>query len=299
MAAREPRRSQQQETGFSLGDLSRIFRRRWLWFFIPMGLGMVLATAVALGLPAIYEASTTILIEPPKIPQGIVETTVVQDKEARFHNIRLQILSRDDLSDLIDRFELDPRDGTAREDLVTAMRDNISIEPILPEVANPRGVYEINSMRIAFRSGEPAKAADVANALARDFIRQNMQQRAADAEGTSEFIAAELARENKQGAALAEKIKEFKEEHLGSLPEQLETSRRTLEKLYLEMNNKKTDLDFASNQVNMLRARLTAMRTGQGSEDDDPLQHKQDLAMQLSQAQALGIRAHDVQSFSV
>jgi len=71
--------------------VARIFQRRFAWLVVPSVVGVVVAAIVALALPPVYTASTTILIEPPGIPDRLVETTVVQDKEARFHNIRLRI----------------------------------------------------------------------------------------------------------------------------------------------------------------------------------------------------------------
>ena len=71
------------ETGFNLEQAGKILRRRAWWFALPAALGVVLGLGLAVGLPPEYEASTTVLIEPQGIPEKLVETTVVPDKEAR------------------------------------------------------------------------------------------------------------------------------------------------------------------------------------------------------------------------
>jgi uncharacterized protein involved in exopolysaccharide biosynthesis len=250
MPPRDPRRENRVEAGFSISDLVRVFQRRIWWLIIPSAIGMVVAASVALSLPPVYTASTTVLIEPPGIPDRLVQTTVVQDKEARFHNIRLRILARDNLSRVIEDLNLFPgSEGTPREALVTRMRNATAIEPLLPEVVDARKRIEIQSLRISYSASDAATAAEVANRLARDFIRENLAERASDAEGTSEFIQAELAREDVRLAQVAKAIQDYKEEHLGSLPEQLGTSRRSLERLYVELNEKKTELEFARNHA--------------------------------------------------
>jgi polysaccharide chain length determinant protein (PEP-CTERM system associated) len=256
--------------------------------------GIFVAAGVALSLPPVYSASTTILIEPPGIPDQLVRSTVVQDKESRFHNIRLRILSRDNLSSVIDDLGLFSQEtGVAREKLVNRMRKQIDIAPILPDVVDPRRELEINSLRITYRSDDPKLAAEAANRLARDFIRQNLAERASDAEGTSDFILAELRREQAQVAQAAQAIQDFKEENLGSLPEQLETSRRTLERLYIELNDKKTELEFARNQSNMVRQQIAEYRRTFGgvtsnNADTNPMIRKSELELQLSVMRSRG-----------
>ena len=120
------------EASFNLEQVIKILRRRVWWSALPAAAGVVIGLGLALGLSPVYEAGTTILIEPQGIPEKLVETTVVPDKEARFHNIRLQILSRDSLSQIIDEFSLYTSLQAPREVVVDRMRQDITIEPILP-----------------------------------------------------------------------------------------------------------------------------------------------------------------------
>ena len=62
------------ELSFSLEDVTRILRRRKNWFLIPTGVGIVLALVLALGLPPTYEATSTVIVQPPGIPDSLVET---------------------------------------------------------------------------------------------------------------------------------------------------------------------------------------------------------------------------------
>jgi polysaccharide chain length determinant protein (PEP-CTERM system associated) len=283
-----PPRQQRNEAAFNLSDLIRIVRRRFLWFAVPAALGLMVAAGVALGLPPIYEAETKILIEAQGIPQRLVETTVVQDKETRFNNISVLILARDNLASIINEFDLYSEENAPMEQRVQMMRDDITIEPILPRIVDPRRPVEVNSLRIAYRGKEPKLIADVANQLARDFIRENLESRAEDAEGTSEFLEAELGRATQELNRIAHDITDFKEQHLGELPEQLAENRRRLERLSNELSIKQAELETARNQTSMIRAQLHDLRMANATGDDNPLKRRQAYAAQLSSFLARG-----------
>jgi polysaccharide chain length determinant protein (PEP-CTERM system associated) len=222
------------------------------------------------------------LIEAQGIPERLVETTVVQEKEARFHNLRLQILARDNLSAVIDEFALYSDIRAPREEVVERMREDITIEPILPAIVDPRRPVEIDSFRIAYRGGEPEVVAAVANRLAREFIRQNIEVRAADAEDTSQFIDAELTQRHAELDGIGKKITAFKEQHQGELPEQLEENRRSVERISLALGQKRAELEVAQRQLALLRQQLHEFELASSSAEDDPVRRRSVLELQLN-----------------
>jgi polysaccharide chain length determinant protein (PEP-CTERM system associated) len=276
------------ETGFNLEQAIKIVRRRAWWFVGPAALGVLLGVGLAIGLPPEYEASTTILIEPQGIPEKLVETTVVPDKEARFHNIRLQILARDSLSRIIDEFGLYPGLQAPREEVVERMRLDITIEPLLPPIVDPRRPVEIDSFRIAYRGPSPETVAAVANELAREFIRENLEARASDAEDTSDFIQTELRARQADLTEVALQITAYKEKHLGELPEQLESNRRAVERLSQIRALKRGELEIAQRQVALLGEQARALRIASASSEDDPVRRKSSLELLLNSYRSRG-----------
>jgi succinoglycan biosynthesis transport protein ExoP len=278
---------QRQEATFSLGDLVRILRRRIWWFALPSGVGMAIALGVALGLPPVYEAATTILIEPATIREDIVQSTVVTDKESRFQQTRLRLFARDSLAAVIDEFELYADDSAPMEKLIARMRGDITIEPILPQVVDPRAAIEINSVRVAFRSAKPKLSAEVANRLARDYIRVNLEARAADAQGTSDFLESELVREEVELGRILQQVSDFKEQHVGELPEQLTQNRVRLERLLRDQTYKRGDLEGARNQIALIQRQFQEIRGG-ADNPSDPLRRKVALEQELVQLRDAG-----------
>ena len=118
----------QAEVEFSLGDLWAIVRRRFLWFLVPALLATAAAAVLALSWPALYEAASTILIEPMAIPPDLVATTVGSDTEARFSQIKFSILARDNLAEVIEKFGLYVDLEAPMEERVIRMRDGVILE---------------------------------------------------------------------------------------------------------------------------------------------------------------------------
>jgi polysaccharide chain length determinant protein (PEP-CTERM system associated) len=250
---------------------------------------VVIALAIALGLPPVYEAETTILIEAATIREDIVATTVVADKESRFQQTRLRLLARDGLSTIIQGFDLYSDMDSPMEDKVLEMRRNITIEPILPRIIDPRRPIEVNSVRMAFRSESPEMTAEVANSLAREFIRLNLEARAADAQGTSDFLDRELLREERALSEVLSEISAYKEAHTGELPSQLMNNRVRLERLNAELSRTRAELEAAQSQVGLIQRQLQESQVIGGVSDESPSRRLQQLETTLGSLRANGL----------
>jgi uncharacterized protein involved in exopolysaccharide biosynthesis len=188
MATRDTR----NEAGLSLGDLYGVMRRRRGWFVIPTAIGVVASLVLALTLPAEYEASATVTVEPPVIPDKLAPNTIASDTETRYENLKLQLLARDSLSSIITDFKLFEGATSAREVQVEDLRQRISIAPLPPAIVDPRKPVELNSFRVSFRYSDPKITAAVSNRLARDFISANLRDSTSLADGTMEFFDQQL-----------------------------------------------------------------------------------------------------------
>ena len=283
-----PARDNTNEISFNLGDLERILRRRFGWFLAPTLVGIVGALVLALGLEPSYEAASTVLVEPQGIPDTLVRTTVVAETESRYGQLRLQILARDNMSAIIDEFQLYPGESVPREELVEKMREAVSIEPLPPAIIDPRKPPTLESFRIAFRSDNPRIVADVANRLTRDFIAAHMADRELQAKGASEFIENELAKSRGELQRVRQQITAFKEEHHGELPEQLSVNTQHLERIRNNLMTMTTSLRAAQSQIVAIRGEMGEARRSGSMSDTDPIKRKQMLEIALNGFRAQG-----------
>jgi polysaccharide chain length determinant protein (PEP-CTERM system associated) len=284
MTARDVR----SEAGVSIGDLYGVFRRRMWWLLVPTVVAILGSLTIALSLPAEYEATATVTVEPQVIPGALAPSTIDAKTETRYENLKLQLLARDSLSSVISDFKLFEGATSSREDQVEAMRKQIVLEPLPPAIVDPRKPIELNSFKIAFRHRNPKTAAEVANRLARDFISANLRDRTSLAEGTTEFFDQQLQKSRADLADIARQISDYKENYQGELPEQLQLNRDRLERNRIELASTESKAEAAKDQIRLITQQIQEFRTATATDQTDPSMRKKTLELELNRLVSLG-----------
>jgi polysaccharide chain length determinant protein (PEP-CTERM system associated) len=240
--------------------LDLALKRRWL-LIIPFCIAMVVGMYFAVTLPEIYEAKTLILVISQRVPSDYVRSVVSSDIESRISTISQQILSRSNLEKIISQFGLfaEPEySDMFLEDKVAILRKRIKVE-----VNNDRR-READAFSISFQGPEPEKVVKVTNGIASSFIEENLKVREAQAVGTSDFLADELETKRKRLEEVEKKLREYRRQYMGELPEQLDANLRILERLQLQINareesmrDNKARLAGIENQIEADRKILT------------------------------------------
>src|ERR1700676_4099913 len=112
---------------FPMDHYARLVLRR-KWGILAIWVVVAAATfAVAYNLPDIYTSETLILVDPQKVPEAYVKSTVTGDVRNRLGTLSQQILSATRLAKIIDGLNLYPveRKTMAREDVTARMRKDI------------------------------------------------------------------------------------------------------------------------------------------------------------------------------
>jgi succinoglycan biosynthesis transport protein ExoP len=210
-------------------DYVAILLKRKRYFFIPFVVLFIIVSAVALLLPAIYESSSTILIEDQQIPPEFVRSTVTGFADQRIQSLTQQILSRTRLWEIIQQFHLyaELKEKYTREEIIQKMRDNIRLDTISAEVAagqkaparKPGQAGITIAFSISYRGKSPETVQKVAGTLASLYLEQNLKTREAQAKTTTQFLEAEAKELREHIHLMGEKIAAFKEAHEGIQPE--------------------------------------------------------------------------------
>lgn len=200
-----------------------VLRRRKWWAILPMIIIPMTAFIIGMALPRQYRSETSIMVEPQKIPAEYVRTTVTGDVTDRMQTLSEEIMSRTRLQQIIDDQHLysSLQGKMSKEDIIDIMRKAITVDVVTD--ARPEK-HSIASFKIAFVASSPQVAQRVTTEISNIFIQQNLKLRDAQAQGTSQFIDAEV---DKARAALEQqeqKVKAFNASHMGVLPEQAESN---------------------------------------------------------------------------
>mgnify|MGYP000506428245 CR=1 FL=1 len=262
-------------------------RRKW-WIIVPFLLVALSGSAYMYTAPKIYKASTLILVEAQRVPESYVKPTISQSLESRLHTITQQINSRSYLENVIKRYDLYLGSNSGYENgIMASLGDVLEKLPFISEgkasqqndgsesslyskVQTLRKRINVNlrgkdnrAFEIAFQWYDPEVAARVSNAIASQFIEQNLKVREEMAMGTTSFLSMEVQQLRNQLEKKEQELENFREKNMGKLPEQLESNLNILNQLKEEQNNLEKRIDMEKQQAMMLRKQL---RSGSGSQ---------------------------------
>ena len=248
----------QQESQFDIGYyVNLVLRRRW-FVIIPLCLALIAGIYLAVALPKKYEAETLILIEPQRVPDNYVQAIVSSDLESRIATIKEMILSRTNLLKIIDNFNIFSGPKFADmflDDKIEAMRKYTTVD-IVSDGRNRTA----NAFKITFEAEEPRKVMQVVNAMATLVIDQNLKVRESQAIGTVEFLENELVKMRRELEEVEAKLKDFRENHMGELPDQLASNLMVLERLQQQLSDKQKSLRDEKSRLSSLENQIQFAR---------------------------------------
>ena len=219
--------------GFDIQDILEIALRRWRWLALGAAAGLVLGLALWGALPRRYETTMTILVEPQGIPESYVRSTITLDMNQRISTLQQRVTSYTNLAKLIGligRERLDPSGQRSSESLMDEMRQNLRVS--VDSLHTNEGKQSHAAMvQLRYEGADPELLADAVRAIADLFIAESGKDRAQQAGSTEEFLEKELARVGQDLTAQEQQIRDFRIEHLGALPSQLEANSRELDRL--------------------------------------------------------------------
>ena len=220
---------------------------RGRWWILLTGAVVTLATVAALyQIPNRYTSEATLLVVPQQVPARYVTPTTETNIADALQAMTQDVLSRARLLELIDEFGLyaKERQRLAPEEVLELMRSYIDIKPADPT----SGRRDINSFKISFVAEKAALAQQVTSKLTSFFIQANLKTREDQATNTTNFLQAQLDSAKTKLTVQEEKVRDFKAQYLGELPEQLQGNLAIFNGAQLQLQNLENSLDRAQQQ---------------------------------------------------
>jgi polysaccharide chain length determinant protein (PEP-CTERM system associated) len=203
--------------------LQILWRRKWL-IVLPFVVATAGTVVYSRSLPSLYKSETLILVVPQQVPRSYVAPTVTVQIDQRLQTISQQVLSRSRLEQLIQEFDLysEQRKRGIMEDIVERMRLDVTVA-----ITRAAGQQSGTSFRVGYVSRDPVKAMRVTERLATLFIDANLRDRELLAEGTDQFIEAELNAARRTLEEQERAIEGYRRKNPGDQPEHIENNRWT------------------------------------------------------------------------
>jgi polysaccharide chain length determinant protein (PEP-CTERM system associated) len=206
-------------------------RRKWLLIVCFLSVFTVAVCLIA-ALPPLYRSSTTMLFTQDEVAESLLKTTASNELELRLGAIQQAVMSRTQLQEVIDEFDLygPMKGGASPESVINQFRKDIRIDQ-QASTAPQWGQHSNYAITISYQGWDPDRVAPVANELAARFRAENERIRTVQAATTTAFVRKELAAAKTRFEAEERRINDFKNAHMGELPEQQAFNMATLDRL--------------------------------------------------------------------
>ena len=202
-------------------------RRKWVILFsvLLIHIGSVVYCVLA---PDLYRSTMKLLVIPPSVSEGMVRSTVSIEYKDRLKMLQQDILSRSRLLGVIDELGLFKEESRkmSSDAMVNKVRERIDME-----------IEGKNSFILFFQHENPEVAMRVASRLGSFFVEENIRSREATAQETSKFLADEVQETRRKLEAQEEKLKQYKLQFGGELPQQEQANLNRLQRLQDQIKN--------------------------------------------------------------
>jgi polysaccharide chain length determinant protein (PEP-CTERM system associated) len=207
--------------------------RRPLLVCVPWAAVFFLSIVALFLFPKRYVSSALVLVESEKVPESFIPKVATRDPGQRLEAVRPEILSRTRLEKVLEETKPYP-DLDSKTRAVEKMRRAISIN-----------ISGNDGFTIEFYHINPRKAREVTDRLAKLFIEETIKSREQQVEGAVDFLVTQVRAGRAELENKEEALRRFKEDHMGRLPEQLQTNLTTMQMLQREMQTVEESLLFA------------------------------------------------------
>lgn len=226
-----------------------VVSRKWL-VISSILVTLSIAGVVCALMPKIYQSATKMWFEGAKIEESIVSGPnpagglYAPTLDDRVMEVRQFVMGRKTLGQIAGEFglfgfEKDHPDAAESENAVRAMRGAIKVEPTKDKLF----------ITLSFSNEDPIIARDVTSRLSDLFIEETLKDRERGVEAAEDFLGLELKHAKAELEVKEKIISEFKQLHLGELPQQIDANLRKLDRLQDDMRSQSEQAQNLANRL--------------------------------------------------
>lgn len=212
-------------------------RRIWLITLPPLFAAFA-ALCYSSTIVDLYQSEMLIAVDPQRVPDAFVRSTVTLGTDRRLEALKVKVLSRGALQELISQFNLYPKERAEKpiDDVIEDMRNAIGM---VMQIPRPRWGEEAQptAFKIQFTYTDAETAQKVTSELGQLFVVQNVQDRGALAGATNKFLESQLAESRAKLEEQERRLEQFRQKHGQELPTQSQSNLQSLSSAQLQVQS--------------------------------------------------------------
>jgi len=250
--------------GITLEYVKGALHRRLWYVVLPFFVVTMSTVLYCIKTPPGYQAKAYILVQPQEVPSEYVRTTVTADAKTRLNNLKAQVLSNSQLEEIIRKYNLysEVRIEETMAAAVSLMRQDLKVE-VVEQPRRTRGEEVPTFIEVMYVGPEPVKVRDVTVAVADLFVYNDRKLRELRATETVKFLEHELKRRGEELRLKEARLREFKEEHMGLLPDEMQNNYQILTQLQQQLDSLNASLQQAEDRRVLLQTEIGRLEAQQ------------------------------------
>lgn len=249
----------------TLSDYLAILKRRKFHIAGVFSFVLVIAVAVALLIPPVYQSVGIILVESQQIPTEMVKSSETTFADERIEVIKQRVMTRANLLRIIDKYDLyqEAKAKLQPSQIVQEMRKDIGVILLSTDKGSSRGKTTI-AFQVSFDYRYPDVANKVANEIVTLFLDENAKSRTERAAETNEFLMQEADRLKKELEEVENKVATYKQQYANALPEHLELHMGMIQRTESELKDVEREYKSTQEELRYQEIELEAAKAGVG-----------------------------------
>jgi len=286
----------------TMDDYLAMLRRRLKVILIPTLLAPLIGFGVSFFFSPKYTSQTLILVEEPKVPEGYVQPVLSQDLGQRVATLEARATSAERLRPMIQSLNQQGLLKGNVDDIIEGIRSGLQVLPVVSvAVPTPTGgggskkKSDVPGFTLAYTASSPREAQAVDAGLANIIIDENLKDREAVAQNTTDFLTRQVEDAKRNLDEQDAKIAAFNKQYMGQLPGDADNNLKILIGLNSQLDANTQTLNRAQQDKayteSMLAQQLAAWKSSQTATNPATLQ--QQLASLQTQLLSLQARYTD------
>lgn len=256
----------QKEKEFKfIPEYIEILKKYKFYSLLIFSLITLLSIGIAIKLPNVYKSTASILINQDNIPKDLVKSVETNYIEQRIQIIKSKIMSTENLSKIVDKFDLYPemRETRSPNSMADRMREAAHMEFVGgSSVVNPstgKLMKPTIGFTVSFDSHSPELAQKVTSELVNLYLNENIKQRTKVVEGAKKFLEQETDKLLNKISELESEIAKFKEENVALLPEVNRLNLSRVDRLDQQIRDSDTKIQALSEKISSYQIQLSTL----------------------------------------
>jgi polysaccharide chain length determinant protein (PEP-CTERM system associated) len=269
-----------------MGDYVELLRRRAIYLVTILPAAVFVSILLAYGLPAVYQATATILIEESAVNEKLLPTTVLAaiTPNTQIELVRRHALAPDVLKALVARIDPYPNDhDMSPSDKAHQIFLDTTVEQVDPITFEP--LVNSTAFSVHYNNPNAVLASKVAHELANIFLDYNRKTRTESAEVTYNFLLAKSKQTETAMREADQKVADFKKHYGAALPEDQVRNEGDLDRTQTELDNTEAQIRVAEQNVAALSLQLSQLSPSMVAAVTDSPTEIATLKSQLADAQ--------------